>query len=36
MRQYIPEEVQEYFLANSKELEIKFPVMSLSRKVQNP
>lgn len=28
LRQYIPEEVQEYFLENSKEHDIKFPVLT--------
>lgn len=28
LKQYLPEEVQEFYLQNSKELEIKFPVLS--------
>lgn len=32
MKQYLPEEVKDYYLANSKELEIKFPVLSYPAK----
>lgn len=32
LRQYLPEEVQEYYLSNSSELEIEFPVISYPSK----
>lgn len=32
LRQYLPEEVQEYYLSNSSELEIEFPVISYPAK----
>lgn len=32
MRQYLPEEVKDYYLANSRELEIKFPVLCYPKK----
>ena len=32
MRQYLPEEVKDYYLANSKELELKFPVITYPHK----
>ncbi|UZH56205.1 DUF2797 domain-containing protein [Salinimicrobium tongyeongense] len=35
MRQYLPEEVQDYYLANSTELEIKFPVLDYPAKCKS-
>lgn len=35
MKHYLPEEVQPYYLANSKELEIKFPVVSYPAKCKS-
>jgi hypothetical protein len=34
LRQHLPEEVQEYYLANSKELELKFPVEQYPEKIK--
>jgi hypothetical protein len=35
LKQYLPQEVQEYYLANSKELEIHFPVVSYPSKCKS-
>lgn len=35
LKQYLPEEVQQYYLANAKELEIKFPVLSYPAKCKS-
>lgn len=35
LRQYLPAEVKEFYLANSKELEIKFPVVSYPAKCKS-
>ena len=35
LKQYLPEEVKEYYLAGSKELEIKFPVVSYPAKCRS-
>ena len=34
LKQYIPEEAREYYLANNKETEIEFPVLEFPRKVK--
>lgn len=35
LKQYLPEEVKDYYLGNSKELEIKFPVVSYPAKCRS-
>ena len=35
LKQYIPEEAKEYYLGNSKELEITFPVLEYPQKIKS-
>lgn len=34
LKQYIPEEAREYYLANNKEMEIEFPVLEFPKKIK--